>query len=238
MLKMKITKSAFDELAEEFRKEYKLSGDDYILDLEGYEDPGELRRARDREKLEAQKEKERADKLQKERDDWNDDKSKRRGDIDALEQSWKDKNTKIKADADAEIAKARNQTKKLLVDNVAESIANKISITPKLLAPLIKQRLAVDFETDVALTRVLDSEGKPSALTLDELEKEFSTNKEFASIIRASNASGGGASGNQGGGASKAFKDMGDKERTELYKSDPARFHREAAAQKSANLSN
>jgi hypothetical protein len=77
-------------------------------------------------------------------------------------------------------------------------------------------------------------DGKPSALTLADLEKEFVDNKAFAPIIRASNASGGGASGGTGGGATKAFKDMNTAERTELYRKDPAAFKRETDALKAA----
>jgi hypothetical protein len=53
------------------------------------------------------------------------------------------------------------------------------------------------------VTVVKDSEGKPSALTVDELKKEIMADAAFAPLIVGSKATGGGASGGKGGGAAK-----------------------------------
>ena len=94
-------------------------------------------------------------------------------------------------------------TTKTLVDNVATQIATKISNAPALLLPHIKSRLQADFEGDSPVTRVLDKDGKPSAMTVEELAAEFVANKDFSAIITASKASGGAGkpSNNNGGGA-------------------------------------
>lgn len=237
-LKLKIDKATFDTLSDTVKEQYKANAtnaEEFNLDLDGYEDPAELRRAKDREKLEAATQKKRADDLQAELDGDKERKSKNRGDIDALEKSWKDKrDADVKKESDKS-DKYRKQVEKLLVDNVALATAQKISLSPTLIAKVIRERLIVDFEADEPTTRVLGTDGKLSALSLADLEKEIIDTKEYAPIIRGSNASGGGAAGNQGGGAAKAFKDMGDKERTELYRTDPARFAREDAANKAAN---
>lgn len=236
-LKQKVDKATFDTLSDPIKEQYKANADasEYTLDLDGYEDPGELRRARDREKAAAKLEKDRADALQREKDEDLDRKTKNRGDIDTLEKSWKDKNEKLAKDKDEVISKKDKAIRKLLVDSVANEVAAEISTSPTLIRPHILARLDVNFDTEEPTTRVLDAAGKPSALTVAELKKEFVDNKEFASIIRASNASGGGAAGNQGGGATKAFKDMGDAERIEYNRRDPAGFKRDSeAAQKAA----
>ena len=63
--------------------------------------------------------------------------------------------------------------------------------------------MQADFEGDSPVTRVLDKDGKPSAMTVEELAAEFVANKDFSAIITASKASGGAGkpSNNNGGGA-------------------------------------
>lgn len=232
-MKREITKEAFDKLSDALKAEYEAKGDLYILKLEDYEDPGELRRARDREKQSAQEAKAEQQRLQKELDKIQNeiDEAKttghaKKGDIAALEQSWKEKNLKLEESLNGKVQKRDSFIRKTLRDNVAFQIAERISESPRLLLPHILSRLDVDFEGgDDPTTRVLDAAGKPSALTVQELEAEFVANKEFASIIRGSKATGGGASGgNSSGGAAKKPSDMSEKERIELYKSDPASF--------------
>lgn len=72
-------------------------------------------------------------------------------------------------------------------------IAAKISTAPAVILPHIKSRLSADLEGDKPRTVVLDENGQPSALTIEELSKEFIENKDFSSIIIASKASGSGA---------------------------------------------
>ena len=72
-------------------------------------------------------------------------------------------------------------------------MAAEISTSPSLLLPHIKARLQADLDGDAPATKVLDRDGKPSAMTVADLSKEFVDNKDFAAIIRATKASGGGA---------------------------------------------
>ena len=52
-LKKKITKEAFEKLPDVLKSEYVANGDDYVLDVDGEEDTGALKRAKDREKQRA-----------------------------------------------------------------------------------------------------------------------------------------------------------------------------------------
>jgi len=49
-LKRKIDKKTYDALSDDLKAEYTADGEGYILDIDGDENPDELRRARDREK--------------------------------------------------------------------------------------------------------------------------------------------------------------------------------------------
>lgn len=90
-----------------------------------------------------------------------------------------------------------------MVDNVATTIANELALqgSASVLLPHVRARLAVDYVDGQPITRVLGADGKPSALTLDELKQELSANEAFAPIIAGSKASGGGAGGSNGGRA-------------------------------------
>lgn len=165
-LKKKINKNEYEKLNESFKELYVEDGDNFILDLEGEEDLGALKRAKEHE---AAKRKEAA-KLAKE---------------------LKDELESLKAEKDEEISKLKNKLTNVFVDSAAKKIAEEICTVPSLLAPILKNRLSVDLDSDIPVTRVLDENGEISPLTLEELQKEFSSNAEYSAIMIASKASGG-----------------------------------------------
>lgn len=133
--------------------------------------------------------------------------ARKSGDVEALERSWQEKLAKREAEL-AEALKARDaQLYELTVNAEARRIASELAVpgSADVLLPHIKQRLKYE---DGKL-QVLDPEGKPSALTTDELAKEIAANKAFAPLIVASMASGGGAGGAKGGGAAQLKGDLG-----------------------------
>jgi len=202
-LKKKLTKAEYDKLSEHFKSEYVEDGDGFRLDIDGDEDTGALKRAKDRE---SQLRKEAETKLreaQEQLDALGNDDARKKGDIQTLEKSWQSKLDKQKEEYEGRLGKLTTHTQKQLVDNVATQLAAKISNAPALLLPHIKARLQADFEGDAPITRILDKDGKPSAMSLDELQAEFVANKDFSAIITASKASGGAGkpSNNSGGGA-------------------------------------
>lgn len=242
-IKQKITKVVYDALSDELKKEYKLVGVDYVLDLEGYEDPVELKRAKDREAQNARDSKAALTLAQDElaalkASLGNDDETKARkaGDIATLEKSWQGKIDAATTESNGKLAKKDAYIQAQLVDAVAHQLASKIAQSPNVILPHIKARLQADLTGDVPVTRVLDATGKVSAMSLAELEKEFVANPDFAAIIIASNGSGGGAPGGKqnGGGAAKKLSEMTGTERVEYNKRDPAGFEREAAVARSA----
>ena len=202
-LKKKLTKEEHSKLSDHLKAEYIEDGDGFRLDIDGDEDTGALKRAKDREAQLRRDAEAKLREAQEELDRINGDDARKKGDIATLEKSWQKKLDDTKAEYEGKVSKLTTHTTKTLVDNVATQIATKISNAPALLLPHVKSRLQADFEGDSPVTRVLDKDGKPSAMTVEELAAEFVANKDFSAIITASKASGGAGkpSNNNGGGA-------------------------------------
>ena len=225
-MKATITKEEFEKLSDEFKSEYSASGDDYSLKVEGGEDTGALKRAKDYE-VERRKKaettlKDTKDELESKVTELED---IRKGaiskdDVDALEKSYKEKYEKREKELQEKIDNSENSLKGLLVDNVASGIASELSTVPDLLADQIRKRLTTEQVDGKTVTRVLDAEGKPSALSVDDLKKEILADKKYAPILIGSKASGSGAQGSEANGGAKKFSEMSEKERTDLYQSD------------------
>jgi hypothetical protein len=192
-LKRKIDKAAFDKLPSDIKTEYMEKDGAYVLDIDGDEDTGALKRSKDREtqaRKDAEKER---DELRAQLDETADLGARKKGDIETLEKAWKKKSDDAEAAANAKIAKLTAHTSKTLIDGTAATMAAKISTVPGLMSKAIRDRLTVDYEGDEPTLRILGPDGKPSAMTIDQLSQEFVANKEFSSIIVGSKASGGGA---------------------------------------------
>jgi rRNA maturation endonuclease Nob1 len=237
-LKSKLSQADYDALPDHFKPEYEQSGTDWLLQTD---ELTELRGAKKREK-------DRADALQAQVDAANAkvaeadrlaaeaaaEAARKANDIPTLEKSWDEKVKATKAEGDARVAATNKKLEQLLVDNKALEIASAIATdagAAKLLLPHVKARLKAETEGDIAITRVLDVDGKPSAMSIDDLQKEFVANKDFGAIIKASNATGGGAASNPGGGngggaSGKKLSEMSEKERVDLSRTNPAEWAR------------
>lgn len=150
------------------------------------------------------------------------------GDVEALSKSWQDKLAKREAEL-AEAIKARDaKLHDLTVGATAQSIASEIAVqgSANVIARLVRDRLRYEDGKVV----VLDAEGRPSALSVDELKKEVSEDPALAPLIVGSRASGGGAAGAKGGGATKSWNEMSGMERVELRRTNPAEHARLKAA--------
>lgn len=223
-LKSKITdKAEFDKLADVLKAEYKEENGVWLLQSD---DAEELRTAKVREKERADKAEAEAKALKKAaedaeaarlkaEEDAKAEAARKSGDIATLEKSWEAKVIAAREEGKAEVTKLRGMLENLLVDSEARNLANEISISPSLLTPIIKARLRAELDGDTPITRVLDANGKPSAMNIAELKQELVANKEFAAIIKGSNGSGGGAGGNNSGGgaAGKKITEMTEAER-------------------------
>lgn len=194
-LKKKISKVEFDALKPEVQALYVPDGDKgdaYKVDLDGDDDPVELKRAKDREKARADDAEKKLKEIEDKRKEDEEAIARGKGDLKTIEDSWKSKLSDQKNRSDGEIAKYRAVISKQFVSDVARNMAKDVSNAPDLLLPHIQSRLTVEYDGEgMPTTRVLDAEGKISASTVADLQAEMIANPKFKSIILATKASGG-----------------------------------------------
>ena len=234
-LKKQITKEEFAKLPKALQSEYKQvdgDADNFQLDVEGGldSDAPELKRAKDHE-VKARKlaEKQLAElKTQLEEITTERDNMVKgtipKADADKLESSYKKKLADKEAELNERIGGLTTEVTRMLVDNVAVTLANELSDSPTVLLPHLKNRLKAEQVDGKWVTRVLDETGQPSAATPAELKKEILANKAFAPIVRASKGSGGGAGTGQSGGSA-----TGGNVDFKLAGSDPKAFAKQLA---------
>lgn len=211
---IKAVLASLDGLAADVAKEYKKGSDGkFYLELEGVEEhpaTGALKRAKDREhdeRLAAEKKVAEATerlKLVETEHEEHLKKSVPKENLEALERSY----TKKLADREKELT-TENQTlteavREATVTREASALASKIAgDNSKILLPHILPRLSVELVKSGTKTvpevRVVGADGKPSALTIADFEKEIVADPTFSAIVVASKASGGSAKGSSSG---------------------------------------
>ena len=102
-------------------------------------------------------------------------------------------------------------------------MANRISKSPKLILPHIMSGLVAEFDADDnPIIKVLGEDGKPSTVSLENFEKALVSDKDFADIMIASKASGGGGASRKdlsnNGGAGHRFPMGSDQAPQDLSK--------------------
>ncbi|WNH03213.1 hypothetical protein [Xenorhabdus griffiniae] len=234
MFKFLLTKEEFETLTDEQKALYKEQGDKYQLQIEGLPeipDVSGLQKKVDELLSEKKSEQEKRRQAEEAAKKAAEEQARKNGDIEALEKSWAEKLSNREKELLTQLEEKDTNLRTLLVDNVAQSLAAKLAgDSAALLLPHIKSRLIVED----GKTRVVDSEGKPSALTIDDLEKEFRSNKLFAPVVIGSKATGTGGEGQRqtvarGGG--KTWHDYTEAERIRLFEEDPEEFKRLAKTQ-------
>lgn len=229
-MKYKITKTEFEALGEEAKKEYTLDGETAVLKIEGEGVPTAeaITRAEDKLRIE----KEHRHKAEKSRDDAEKREEKLKKDLEGA--SGKEEITKIREEHQKELDKIRDdrateqaaakETRNAgLKKETSEAFANDHFTIPGLMVDQFAKRLSVEEVDGTPVVRVLGADGKASALSLDELKKEFLDNKDYSTIIKTNAGSGGGATnlGGGGGASSKKIAEMTAKEEADFEKSNP-----------------
>ena len=154
--------------------------------------------------------------------------AKKDGDLESLEKSWAEK---VKA-TEAELTGKLQQYEQMMTDITSGSEARKLAADlalpghADLLLPHIKGRLKTEVRDGKPVVKVLDAEGNPSAMSIDDLRKEIKGNELFAPILSGSKANGAGGAGKSDGGRveRKGWGEMTDEERVALRKEDPATY--------------
>ncbi|CDH23180.1 hypothetical protein [Xenorhabdus bovienii] len=230
MFKFALTKEEFDALTDEQKAMYKENNGKYQLQIEGMPeipDVSGLQRKVDELLSEKKSEQEKRRQAEEAAKKAAEEQARKNGDIESLEKSWSEKLTAREKELLAQLEDKDSNLRTLLVDNVAQFLATKLAgDSAQLLMPHIKSRLIVEE----GKTRVIDAEGKPSALTIDDLEKEFRSNKLFAPVVIGSKATGTAGDGQsrstvtRSGG--KTWHDYTEAERIRLFDEDPEEFKR------------
>lgn len=201
----------------------------YTLDIEGLPDNNNegLRRKVDELLAEKKAEKQKREAAELEAKKAAEDQARKSGDVEALEKSWNEKLTKRESELTGRINSLTDSINSMTIDRAAITMANEIALpgSADLLIPHIKSRLAAEQRDNQFVTVVRDKAGKPSASTLDDLKAEFTSNLAFAPVLVGSKATGGGASGQSGGGAGQKNISLNDldkmsaKEQAAFFKS-------------------
>jgi len=194
-LKRKIAKKDFDALPDAIKEHYKAeegNADSYVLDAD---DADELRRAKDREKVDRTKAEQERDEVKAKLKDLEDKvRLEKLGDVATLDASWKNKyETDIKTERD-NTAKVTTLAQRLALKGVADKIAAKLFTVPDVMSGRVAERLHADLndldDNGEPKVKVLGKDKKISALTIEDLEKEFREDKSLAKIIIGTRSSG------------------------------------------------
>jgi hypothetical protein len=233
-LKHKLDEAAFKTLSEGLKAEYKKQDDGtYVLDVEGLEDTGALKRAKDHEKelrKQAQAEAKKAlDDLNALHAEYDDHKTKGGSKEAELEKAWQAKMAKREKELTAQLDLTQNALRNTMQETVATSLAAELAgDNAEIILPHIQRRLKADIVDGKAVTKVLGPDGEVSATTIDELKKEFFTNARFAAVIVGSKGSGGGAGGSRkgSGGAAKKLSEMTATEEAQFANENPSEYQK------------
>lgn len=229
-MKYKISKAEYEAFDAAIQALYKAMGDDFVLVVEGLPTGGEdlegLKRQNQillDEAKEAKRLKREADeKLTKEQLDA----AKARGDFEQLYAS----SEQALAAERSRLAELTTSIERRDLTSAASKIATGIADgeNAEILAEFVQRRLKI-VEGQVKVT---DATGNLTIASLDDLAKEFQQAPRYAALVRGSQANGGGAAGNTGGGATKTWDQMTGMERVELRRTNPAEHARLSAAAK------
>jgi len=226
-MKINLTKEEHHALDESMQSLYEEQEDgSFKLQLEDAEDTGALKRAKEHEKN-ARKEAENKARelsqkmkdLQSQIDEMSNTESRKKGDVEALENSYKKKMEELESSYKQQVDTLQGVLKSKTVDAEAQRIATELSgDNADIILPHIRNRLDFQFEDNQPKVRVLDESGQVTADSLDDLKNSFFTNDRFSPIIIDSKASGGGAAGAKGAGGSASVKKLSDMTATEEAK--------------------
>ena len=238
--KRKLTKAEFEALTEAQQQLYIADGESYVLNIEDTAFETLKAEKKSAEEKLAKYEQEEAERIaaaeerakKKAEEDYK--KALKDKDVDSIINSWQEKH-KQEEDARKAAEEKYNQfVKKSVIDSETARIANAISTAPDIILPHIKNRLDVDLSSGEPKLFVLDKQGQRSALTVDELSKEFVDNPSFSAIIKASSANSGAS--NRPFDFSGAKNENGKPKRVgELSNQELGRIAREAVQRNQSN---
>ncbi|QNU44382.1 hypothetical protein IDH70_04955 [Mixta calida] len=225
-LKYQLTAEEYAQLDEAKQSLYALQGDVYICQIEGtpQEDVSGLKAQLDRllneKKTEQEKRRQAEEQARREAEE----KAKAEGDYKQLFESsqaktseWEQRYTQLQQSIE-------QRDINLAATRIATAIAD--GANAEILTEFIARRLKVSD----GQVRVTDEAGNLSVGSLTDLQREFETAPRYASLVRGSQAGGGGAAPKSGDRVTKTWEQLTGMERVELRRNNPAEHARLKAA--------
>ncbi|MFJ2491389.1 hypothetical protein ACIOV9_07570 [Pseudomonas iridis] len=227
-MKYKISKAEYEALDAAIQALYKAMGDEFVLSIEGLptgsDDLEGLRNQVQTLLTEKKEEKRKRDAAEAEQRRLQEESQRANGEYEQLytssQQALEQERTRL-AELTANIER-RDLTS--AASKVSSSIAD--GENAEILAEFVQRRLKI-VEGQVKVT---DASGNLTIASLEDLAKEFQQAPRYASLVRGTQANGGGAAGGKGGGATKTWDQMTGMERVELRRTNPAEHARMKAA--------
>jgi aspartate/methionine/tyrosine aminotransferase len=184
---------SLEGLDEGVQKLYEKQGDSFVLKIDGMpqqEDVSGLKAKVDELLGEKKAAKEAADAAREEARQIAEQAALKSGDVEAITKSWQEKYDALNQTLEQSNSTIANLTS----GSTATQLAAKLAVegSSEVLLPHIQSRLKTEFKDGQPVTVVLGKDGRPSALTVDDLAAEFTNNKAFSHVISGSKARGAG----------------------------------------------
>lgn len=192
---MKITKEQYDALPDFMKATFKADGDGYTngeVSADEVETITAGLKANNQALLDEKRtETEKRTAAEKAAKEAADKAARDAGNIEAVDKSWQEKFAEYDANTKGKLESYHTQISKLTVGNAATQLAAKLfGKNAGIMQRHVAERMTLE-ETDGGEFKVrILKDGKPSALTTDDLEKEFRANADFASVLAGSAAGG------------------------------------------------
>lgn len=226
-LKYQLTAEEFAQLDEAKQALYVQQGEVYICQIEGFpqqEDVTGLKRKNEELLAEKRASEERRRQAEEEARRQAEEKALAEGNYKQLFESSQTKTAEWEQRYSQLEQSIQQRDINLAATRVATAIAD--GANAEILTEFIARRLKV-AEGQV---RITDESGNLTVSTLADLQKEFETSPRYASLVRGSQAGGGGAAPKSGDRVTKTWEQLSGMERVELRRNNPAEHARLKAA--------
>ncbi len=222
-LKYQLTAEEYAQLDEAKQALYALQGDVYICQIEGLpqqEDVSGLKRQRDELLAEKKAEQERRRAAEEQAKREADERARAEGNY---QQLFESSQAELERERSS-LVELRRSIEQRDINLAATRIATAIADGDN--ADILKEFIAKRLKVAEGQVRVTDDSGNLTVSALADLQREFETSPRYASLVRGSQAGGGGAAPKSGDRVTKTFGELRGMERVQLRKDNPAEYER------------
>lgn len=222
-LKYQLTAEEYAQLDEAKQALYALQGNVYICQIEGLpqpEDVSGLKRQRDELLAEKKAEQERRRAAEEQAQREADERARAEGNY---QQLFESSQAELERERSS-LVELRRSIEQRDINLAATRIATAIADGDN--ADILKEFIAKRLKVAEGQVRVTDDSGNLTVSALADLQREFETAPRYASLVRGSQAGGGGAAPKSGDRVTKSFGELRGMERVRLRKDNPAEYER------------